>query len=174
MPEKKLHTLCESHFFDLFFRKHVEDLRNFLFYKFGNLDTAADLAQEAFVKLWDNCDKVDTDRAKNYLFTIGVNLGISQKRHEQVKFKYQEIKIHSKEDRTHESPEFILEEKQFEAKLMKCIAELPDRQREVFLLHRMEKKTYKEIAEMSQVSVKAIEKLMTKALKKLRENIDQL
>jgi len=56
-------------------------------------------------------------------------------------------------------------------KLKSAIAELPDRQREVFLLSRIDKKTYKEIAELSGVSVKAIEKLMHKALVVLRKKI---
>ena len=70
-----------------------------------------------------------------------------------------------------ESPEYLILEKEFMEKLSDAIAQLPDKQREVFLLNRVEKKTYKEIAEMSGVSVKAVEKSMHKALVKLREKI---
>ena len=59
-------------------------------------------------------------------------------------------------------------------KLEKAISSLPERQREVFLLNRIEKKTYREIAELSGVSVKAIEKLMHKALLKLRVEIENI
>ena len=59
-------------------------------------------------------------------------------------------------------------------KLQNAISGLTDRQREVFLLNRIEKKTYKEIAEISGVSVKAIEKLMSKALIKLRTQIKNI
>jgi len=59
-------------------------------------------------------------------------------------------------------------------KLENAISSLPERQREVFLLNRIEKKTYKEIAELSGVSVKAIEKLIHKALLKLRTEIENI
>jgi RNA polymerase sigma-70 factor (ECF subfamily) len=59
-------------------------------------------------------------------------------------------------------------------KLENAISSLPERQREVFLLNRIEKKTFREIAELSNVSVKAIEKLMHKALIKLRTQINNI
>ena len=64
-----------------------------------------------------------------------------------------------------------MQENEFMEKFKRVIANLPDRQREVFLLNKVEKKTYREIAELSNVSVKAIEKLMSKALKVIRVEI---
>ena len=88
-----------------------------------------------------------------------------------MKFKYQNFILNQKSDRTDESPEFLMLEKEYMEKLKNAISDLSERQREVFLLSRIDKKTYKEIAEMSNVSVKAIEKLMHKALMALREKI---
>ena len=56
-------------------------------------------------------------------------------------------------------------------KLKKSIAELPEKQREVFLLSRIEKKKYSEISEMLDISVKAGEKRMSQALITMREQI---
>jgi RNA polymerase sigma-70 factor (ECF subfamily) len=50
---------------------------------------------------------------------------------------------------------------------------LPEKQRLVFLLSRIEKMTYKEIAELLDISVKAVEKRMHKALVSLRESISE-
>lgn len=108
---------------------------------------------------------------KSYIYTVATNLGISITRHQKVKFKYQNYIVQRKSDVNNESPEFIALEKEYMEKLKKAIADLPERQREVFLLSRIEKKTYKEIAAMSEVSVKAIEKLMSKALATLRKKI---
>ena len=58
------------------------------------------------------------------------------------------------------------------AKKFLVIANLSEKQREVFLLNRIEKKKYKEIAEMLGISVKAVEKRMHGALKSLREEIN--
>jgi RNA polymerase sigma-70 factor (ECF subfamily) len=56
-------------------------------------------------------------------------------------------------------------------KLESVIAGLPEKQREVFLLSRIDKKKYAEIAEMLDISVKAVEKRMSQALIILREKI---
>ncbi|TPN85297.1 RNA polymerase sigma factor [Aquimarina algicola] len=173
MPEDK-NSICNDTVFDVFFKKHAKLLRNYMYYKFGDLEQAEDFVQEAFIKLWDNCANVPIEKAKSYIYTIATNLGISATRHEKVKFKYQNYISQRKQDITNESPEFIALEKEYMETLKNAIASLPERQREVFLLSRIDKKTYREIAEMSGVSVKAIEKLMHKALLALRKKIGNI
>ncbi len=173
MSENK-NSVCQESTFDRFFKSHATLLRNHIYYKFGDLDHAEDIVQESFIKLWNNCAKVSLDKAKSYLFTIATNLSISNTRHQKVKFKYQDYIRQRNSDINNESPEFITLEKEYMELLKKAIAELPERQREVFLLSRIDKKTYREIAELSNVSVKAIEKLMHKALVSLRKKIGNI
>ncbi|WP_025742521.1 RNA polymerase sigma factor [Aquimarina pacifica] len=174
MPHSFKNSICEERLYELLFKRQAKALRNYLCAKFGDMQLAEDLLQEAFVKLWENCDNVSPDKAKSYVFAVATNLGINQKRHEQVKFKNQSLIARKYKSTTNESPEFLMLENEFLEKFTKAIAELPDRQREVFLLSRVEKKTYKEIAELSNVSVKAIEKLMHKALLKLKKSLDDI
>jgi len=54
------------------------------------------------------------------------------------------------------------------------LANLPSKQREVFLLNRIDKKKYAEIAEMLGISVKAVEKRMQKALIIIRKEIGNI
>ena len=164
-------SICNEKVFDNFFKNHSKLLRNYIYYKFGNLDQAEDVVQEAFIKLWNNCAKVSPGKAKSYIYTIANNLSISNTRHEKVKFKHKNYITQRKTDINHESPEFIVLEKEYMEQLKNALAELTDRQREVFLLNRIDKKTYKEIAEISGVSVKTIEKLMHKALVALRQKV---
>ena len=164
--------LCTESQFDVFYTEHALALRNFLYYKFGDADQADDVLQESFIRLWKNCAKVTLESAKGFLYKIATNLSISVKRSEKVKLKYEERMVQSGLD--HESPEFRILEKEFLEKLTNAISILPDKQREVFLMNRVEKKTYKEIAELSGVSVKAIEKSMHKALLKLRAQIGDI
>ena len=77
-----------------------------------------------------------------------------------------------KVEHTSEDPEFLILESEFMEKLNAAISALPDKQREVFLMNRIEKLKYREIAEIQGVTQKAIEKLMHKALLKLREEIE--
>jgi RNA polymerase sigma factor (sigma-70 family) len=77
-------------------------------------------------------------------------------------------------DKTNENPEFILEEKQFENKLLKAIENLNETQRVAFLMHRIDGKKYSEIADELNISVKAVEKRIHLALLELRKEIDNL
>ena len=49
---------CNEQTFDQFFKSHAKLLRNYLYYKFGDLNQAEDLVQDSFIKLWNNCSDV--------------------------------------------------------------------------------------------------------------------
>lgn len=161
-------TVCKEDVYNSLFRTYSKTIFNFIYYKFGNEEKAYDAVQEAFVKLWENCSKVSPSKAKSFVYTVANNTYLNVIKAEKVRLKYadQSLKI------SHESPEFLLEEKQFQEKLEKALADLPENQRTTFLLNRIDGKKYSEIADMEQVSVKAIEKRMHLALKTLREKIE--
>ena len=162
--------VCDEIVFSNFFRKNAKALRNFLIYKFGNTEEAEDITQEAFVKLWQNCADVPLEKAKSYLYTIATNSSLNVKNHEKVILKYQ--KNNSKADRFNENPEFLLEETQFKEKLLKAIDNLNETQRVAFLMHRIDGKKYAEIAEILDISVKAVEKRIHIALTELRKEFN--
>ncbi|WP_296382621.1 RNA polymerase sigma-70 factor [Winogradskyella sp.] len=165
---KDSRNICHSKTFELVYKTYAKDMRRFLFYKTQDVDNAEDILQDAFVKLWNNCSKVDYDKVKSYLYTIGNNMFLNEKKHEKVVRIYNE---QNKKFDTNESPEFVMLEKEFMEKLENTIATLPEKQREVFLLNRIEKKKYKDIAEMLNISVKAVEKRMHLALITMRKEI---
>ena len=158
-------SVCEKPVFTELFETHAEDVRNFIYYKCGDKEQAEDVMQEAFIKLWHHCKKVLFEKAKGFLCTVANNLFLNQVAHKKVRLEYAKI---PRSNKNVESPDFVMEEKEFMDKLQKALAALPDGQREVFLLNRIDKKTYNEIAEMLGISVKAVEKRMHNALKKLR------
>ncbi len=164
-------SLCKSKVFERIFDSHSRLLYNFIYYKCGDTDVANDIVQEAFIKLWENCKKVLFLKAKSFVYTIAKNLYLNLVDHQKVKLKYHQEK---EQELNYESPEYLLEEIEFKTKLNKAIADLPEKQRVVFLLNRIDNKTYKEIAEMMDVSVKAIEKRMHLALISLRKTIGNI
>ncbi|MDF0717072.1 sigma-70 family RNA polymerase sigma factor [Muricauda sp. 334s03] len=162
-------NVCEDHVFSKVFKTHSKTVFNYIFYKFGNEEKAHDAVQEAFVKLWQNCATVSPEKAKSYVYTVANNLYLNVIKAEKVRLKHADRHVM---DRTNESPEFLMEEKEYKEKLDNALNALPENQRTTFLLNRIDGKKYAEIAEMEGVSVKAIEKRMHLALKSLRERID--
>ncbi len=161
-------NVCEEAVFSHLFTLHSKTVFNYIYYKFGNQEKAYDAVQEAFVKLWENCEKVTPKKAKSYVYTIANNLYLNVLKAEKVRLKHHK----TLDDRFNESPEFLLEEKEYKEKLDRALHSLPENQRVTFLLHRIDGKKYAEIAEIEGVSVKAIEKRMHLALKALRKQIE--
>jgi RNA polymerase sigma-70 factor, ECF subfamily len=64
-----------------------------------------------------------------------------------------------------------LEYNELTIKVDEIINTLPQRQKEVYLLHRVEGLKYNEIAERLNISVKTIETHMSRALKTIREKL---
>lgn len=170
MPKSILNKLCEDATFNAFYLKYSEDVFNFMYYKCGSRDQSMDLVQEAFLKIWKNCSTITFEKAKSYLFSTAHNLFLNQVKHQKVVLEYSKLK--PAKESTNEDPEFILREKEYELKLQDAIAELTEAQREVFLLNRIDGKKYREIAEMLDISIKAVEKRMMGALAKLRNEFE--
>lgn len=169
---KQLHeNICEERMFSSIFNRHSKDLHNFLYYKFGELLNPKDKVQEAFVKLWENCAKISPDKAKSFVFTTANNLMLNETAHQKVVFKYQQIKPKMY---TNETPEFLMQESEYNDKLQKALANLTEAQRVAFMMNRVEGKRFKEIAELLDISTKAVEKRIYGALKKLRKDIKEL
>ncbi len=164
-------TVCEEDVYSKVYSEHSKNIWNFIFFKCGNQEEADDLVQEAFIKLWKNCSKVPPENAKSYLYRVVNNNFLNVIAHKKVILKHQiQFQHHNNE----QSPQYILEENEFKDKLQKAIGNLTEGQRTAFLLNRIEGKKYREIAEILDLSVKAVEKRMSLALTSLRKEIDNI
>ena len=167
---KKLHNdICEERLFSSIYNKYIQDLNDFLYYKYGELLNPQDKAQEAFIKLWQNCSKVSLDKAKSFLFTVANNLMLNEAKHQKVVLKHQTI---APNRINNESPEFVLEQKQYLEKYEKALENLSEVQRVAFLLNRVEGKKHSEIAEMLGITLRATRKRIYNAVENLRKEID--
>ncbi|RLD22357.1 MAG: RNA polymerase subunit sigma-70 [Bacteroidetes bacterium] len=164
-------NVCEEETFNELFKTHSKDLYNFLYYKYGANNNPNDLVQEAFIKLWNNCHKVVFEKARSFLFTVANNQMLSDLAKKKTALKYAEVKPTS---HTHETPEFIIVEKEYGHRLEEAIADLTEEQRVTFLLNRIEGKKHQEIADMLGISRKAVEKRIYTTLAKLREKVENI
>jgi RNA polymerase sigma-70 factor (family 1) len=166
-------SICEEQVFLEIHKEQSLPLRNFLFYRLGSLEKAKDFVQEAFITLWENCSKVSFDKAKSYLFTIANRKFLDETSHQKVVLKF-ERRMSIKEAQMEENPEYIYREEEFKERLEEVVSELPEKQRAVFLLSRIDKMKNKEIAELLDISIKTVEKHLSNSLKSLKEKLDEL
>ncbi len=166
-------SLCEDRTYQEVHQTHAKSLQNFLFYKCGDLEQAKDFAQEAFIRLWNNCSKVTFEKVKSYLFTIGNRLFLDNYDHQKVVLKF-EYRQNRSEAQLETNPEFIYQHDEFKERLEVAVSSLPEKQRSVFLLSRIDKMKNKEIAVTLDISVKMVEKHISNSLKNLRDQLDEL
>jgi RNA polymerase sigma-70 factor (family 1) len=150
------------------FDKYYEPVRNFIYYKAGNMQLAEDLAQDAFFRIWEKREEIRKETVKALIYKIANNLFLNWIEHQNVILKFS---VKDSPVALHESPEFELEMKEFDKKLQDAINSLDEKKRVVFLMNRIDKYTYREIAESQGITVKAVEKRMEKAIDHLKKHI---
>ncbi len=171
MSKELYDNICEEQLFSSIFNRYSKNLHDFLYYKFGDKLNPSDKVQEAFLKLWQNCDKVSPDKAKSFVFTTANNLMLNEVAHQKVVLKYAQTKP---KHYTNENPEFLMQEDEYMQKLQKALSNLTEAQRTAFMMNRIEGKKFKEIAQLLDISTKAVEKRIYGALDKLRQEIEGL
>lgn len=148
--------------FECIFNDYFERIKNFIFYRCGNIELAEDLSQDVFVKLWEHRENVKIETVNSYIYSIANNLFNNEFNRSKVRLNFINNRLDS--DKNAESPEFLAELKEFDLKLQNTINEIPEKSRTVFLMNRIDELTYKEIASSLGISVKAVEKRMSKAI----------
>jgi RNA polymerase sigma-70 factor (ECF subfamily) len=151
--------------FKSLFDTYFEDVRRYVFYRSANDDIATDIAQDTFLRIWEKQMTIDPKRVKGLLFKIAGDIFISQYRREQVAFNFfNTFKPNNKSLTPEDEINFQELTKAYDA----ALKTMPEKQRTVFLMSRIDELKYKEIADQLGLSVKAIEKRMSQALEHLK------
>ncbi len=170
MNEKAdIKNVCKEEVFSELFVSYSKELHDFLYYKYGSENNPQDIVQVAFEKLWKKCKDILPGKARSFLFTVANNEMLNAVSRKKTVLNY---RLEKPVDSTHETPEFILEEKQYHDRLQKALEELSEDQRVTFMLNRVEGKKHQEIAEILGISRKAVEKRIYTALEKLRKKVE--
>lgn len=137
-------------------------------------EEAEEIAQDVFVKFWEKCDTLAPDSSvKSYLYRSVHNSCLNAIKHEKVKDGYRQHVINFLETSYQDTIE-VYDPDIIRNRIHLEIDKLPPRCSEIFKLSRFEGLKYQEIADHLGISVKTVEVQMGKALKVLRENLDDL
>lgn len=154
--------------FEKLFKENFQALCNIAYSVVKDQDQARDITQQVFIKFWDKRDLVDIeDNIKSYLKRAVVNTSINHiDKVKKLKLE-EDMHLHELLD---DSDEVSKEQriKQVNTAVRLAVEELPEKCQAVFSLSRYDGMTNQEIADYLNVSVKAVEKHISKALKELR------
>jgi len=154
--------------FKKLFDTHFEEIRNYIWFRCGDGELASDIAQEAFTKLWENRPYKNNKKIRGLLFKMAGDIFVSNYRKQKSEIKFRTTLRHEYETKT---PQELLQFEELKSKYEHALTRMPENQKVVFLMNRLEKKKYREIAELTGIGIKAVEKRMNLALNFLRVNI---
>lgn len=143
------------------------ELRRLLERKLGNPQEAEEIAHDAYLKLCRIEHKEEIRDLRKYLFSMSVRMALNVLRRRKVETTYEDSeKIGEAGVDTISAYRILLAELKMEA-VKEALTELPEKTRYIFLLHRFEGLTYREISDNMGLSVKTIEYHMKRSLEKV-------
>ena len=132
-------------------------------------ELSEDLTQDVFLRIWRKRGELAISQSlSGYLSTMAYHEALGHLRK-----KSTQLNSHTElvGDELHVDGNLEVEGRDLQERVDQAIEKLPPRCRGVFVLSRYEGKSYKEISELMQISIKTVENQMSKALSVLRASL---
>ncbi|MEI6576668.1 MAG: RNA polymerase sigma factor [Bacteroidota bacterium] len=127
--------------FNICVDKYSDGVYRFIVKSVKDRDTANDIVQDSFAKMWEKVGEISFEKGKSYLFTAAYHTMIDSFRRNKRLTDFEEAPL---SDMTTENSYSDLKEI-----LEEAVAKLPEIQRSVLLLRDYEGYSYEEIGEMT-------------------------
>lgn len=169
--------------FEILLQRHRQSIYEFVLRSVGTYNTAQaeDLTQETFLRVVKQAGSYEPrSKFTTWLFTLARNLCIDASRRRKHR-KAQSLDApdeegHSLLDRTSDGGMPVDRQAvstELRARMERAIEELPEDQREVFLMRESADLSFKEIADVIGISENTVKSRMRYALEKLRASLDE-
>ncbi len=142
---------------------HHQWLNSWLRNQLGCHETAADLAQDTFLRILLKTEPPVVDKPRAYLSTIAKGLMMNHWRRQALEQAYLDI-LYAQPEITHPSQEEHALVIEALMQLAKTLEGLSPRCRQVFVLGRLEGQSYQQIAAKLNISVNMVQKAMSQAM----------
>ena len=139
----------------------------------GQMEVAEEIVEELFYVLWKDREQLQIFQSvKSYLYRAVRNKALQYCEHEEVRNRYRDTVMATSPSESSIDPHQQMEYEELQKLINTTLAKLSVRRRRIFEMHRMEGRKYGEIASLLSISVKTVEAEMTKALRILREEVE--
>lgn len=138
-----------------------------------NVNEAEEITQDVFTNIFRNAEKFRGDSSlSTWIYRIAVNTSLNYvKKKKRLSFK--KTHEHEGDYPDFDHPGVILENKENAALIFSIINSLAQAQKTAFILSYIEELPRKEVADVMEISLKAVESLLQRAKKNLREKLEK-
>ena len=158
--------------FRLLVQRWEYEVRAFLRHMLRSEEEAQDLAQDTFVKVYQQAGRYRPEgKFRSWLMRIAGNLARSRLRRRRIlSWVPFDMRWHDRATRE-PMPDQQLQVQETESRLTEALDRLPARQKEALLLVRQQGLKYREVAEVMGTTLPGVESLMQRALRTLRDEL---
>lgn len=167
--------------FEIIFYQHQKMVYNLALQYTQNTEDAEEITQDVFVKISQKMDGFKNESSLKtwiYRITINTSLDFLKSKNSKKKFFFGLFRNSDSENRQNELVDFnhpgvVLEQKEEVMKIFSFINMLPNDQKTVLILMKIEGNSQQETAEIMNISQKAVESLFQRAKKNLIQKLNQ-
>lgn len=155
--------------FSKVYHEYFPGMCNFAFTITKREDEAKELVQDVFFSIWSKREAWQPKGSiRSYLYKAVKNRALDSLKHQKVERKWEQT-IRNMYYSNIQSPEDDFCNSELANIIEESINKLPERRKMIFLLSREHDLTYKDIANVLEISIKTVETQMGRALKSLRK-----
>lgn len=152
--------------FETLFHRYKDRMYNFAYKMLGNEDSAGDVTQEVFIKLFRSRNNTNQiNNLKNYLFVSTRNICLNKIRDQKSQIGLEDIEDLPGKNESLE-PQNL--------KIQRALAELEPGLKEALILREYQGFSYKEISEILGLSGSAVKSLLFRARARLKEIFEKI
>jgi RNA polymerase sigma-70 factor (ECF subfamily) len=164
----------EERAFDELMERYKRPVLNFVYRMLGDAHEAEDVAQDSFVRAYQNLARFQPGRGKfsTWLFQVARNAALDRLRQRRRRGIFQSLEItEEKFPIPGKNPSDASDLSDLSDAIARAVGELPEEQRAVVVLAEYHDLSYAEIAAVMQCSVKSVEARLYRAKQFLRERL---
>jgi RNA polymerase sigma factor (sigma-70 family) len=166
-------TRLECHLLETLFWEYWPKLTSWLYPVVRCRDTAAELTQEAYLRLLSFSRQETIRHPRAFLYQTAKNLALDHLRKDKVQALHvTDFDEAAQVPADQPSAERVLLDRERVDQFLSAMETMPSRSREVFVLHRVEELSYRQIAHRLNISESAVEKNIMRALTHCRRALE--
>lgn len=154
------------------FARYRAPLLKFFGRRMAHPGDAEDLTQEVIRRMLQRQDLGDVEQIDAFIFATARNLLRDRARRSEVRERNQADLESLTNGVEVLSPERVIQGRQDLANVMAALAELNEKPRDMFILHRLDGMKHREIAELYGLSISSVEKYLRKAFAHVMKSIE--
>lgn len=176
MDEQELHLITQAQhgdrqaFAELVYN-HREGMINVAYRMCGDPGLAEDIAQDAFIRVWQNLPKYQPKAPfKSWVYRIATNATLDALRSQKETVDIDNLPLSS----SAKGPEMLLEDKERVSMVEQAVLALPPASRKVLVLREYEQLSYQEIADVLDIPLGTVMSRLSYARKAIKKSLKQL